>query len=57
MAVMCDLCYERLKSGQESACSMACPTQCISWGDMKAIPQKIERRLLQQQDQSPWAMG
>lgn len=57
VALMCDLCYERLKGGQEPACSMACPTRCIAWGDMKAISEKVERRLLQQQDQSARAMG
>jgi Fe-S-cluster-containing hydrogenase component 2 len=57
VALKCDICYERLDSGEEPACSLACPTRCILWRDMKAISQKIERRLLQQQDQSPWAMG
>ncbi len=52
VAVKCDLCYRRLKSGQEPACSMACPTRCISWGDMKAISQEMDHRLLQKQDQS-----
>ena len=45
-ARMCDLCYERLKDGDEPACSRACPTRCILWGDMKAISEGIERRLL-----------
>ena len=47
--LMCNLCYERLKKGEEPACSMACPTRCILWGDMKTISQEIERRLLQEQ--------
>ena len=46
VALMCDLCYERLKNNEEPACSMACPTRCILWGDMKAISQEMERRLL-----------
>ena len=33
VAVKCDLCYERLQSGQAPACSTVCPTRCISWGD------------------------
>jgi Fe-S-cluster-containing dehydrogenase component len=52
VALMCDLCYERVKNSQEPACSVVCPTRCILWGDMKAISQKMERRLLLQQDQS-----
>ena len=46
-ALMCDLCYERLKNNEAPACSMVCPTRCIVWGDMKAISQEMERRLLQ----------
>jgi Fe-S-cluster-containing dehydrogenase component len=46
VALMCDLCYERLKNNEEPACSMVCPTRCILWGDMKAISQEMERRLL-----------
>ena len=45
-ARMCDLCYERLKSNEAPACSLACPTRCILWGDMKAISEEMERRLL-----------
>jgi Fe-S-cluster-containing dehydrogenase component len=45
-ALMCDLCYERLKNDEEPACSLACPTQCILWGDMKAIAEELGRRLL-----------
>jgi Fe-S-cluster-containing dehydrogenase component len=50
VAVKCDLCHERLENGEEPACSMACPTRCIVWGDMKAIRQKMEQRLLRQED-------
>jgi Fe-S-cluster-containing dehydrogenase component len=46
VALKCDLCYDRLKKQEEPACSMACPTRCIVWGDMKAISQEMERRLL-----------
>ncbi|MGD9100573.1 MAG: 4Fe-4S dicluster domain-containing protein, partial [Anaerolineae bacterium] len=48
VALMCDLCYERLEKGQAPACSMACPTRCILWGDMKTISEKMEQRLLQE---------
>ena len=47
VALMCDLCYERLQNNEEPACSLVCPTQCILWGDMKAIFEKMEQRLLQ----------
>jgi Fe-S-cluster-containing dehydrogenase component len=46
VALKCDLCHERLKHQEEPACSIACPTRCIVWGDMKTISQEMERRLL-----------
>jgi Fe-S-cluster-containing dehydrogenase component len=46
VALMCDLCYERLKRGEAPACSMVCPTRCILVGDMKTISQEMEQRLL-----------
>jgi Fe-S-cluster-containing dehydrogenase component len=49
VALMCDLCYDRLKNDEEPACSMACPTRCILWGDMKELSQEMERRLLQEE--------
>ena len=49
VALMCDLCYERLQNNEEPACSLVCPTRCILWGDMKAISEKMERRLLQEE--------
>ncbi|NVM25513.1 MAG: 4Fe-4S dicluster domain-containing protein [Desulfobacterales bacterium] len=48
VAVKCDLCYERLKMNEEPACSTACPTQCILWGNMNKVSEEIEERLLQQ---------
>ncbi len=45
-ALMCDLCYERLKNGEEPACSTVCPTRCILVGDMQTISLEMERRLL-----------
>jgi Fe-S-cluster-containing dehydrogenase component len=47
VALMCDLCYERLQNNEEPACSLVCPTRCILWGDMKAISEEMEQRLLQ----------
>ena len=47
VAVKCDLCYERLKNNEEPACSKACPTQCIIWGDTKKIAEEIEGRFLE----------
>ena len=49
VAMMCDLCYERLEQGEEPACSTVCPTGCLVWGDMDAISQEIERRLVQEE--------
>jgi len=46
IAVKCDLCYERLENSEEPACSKACPTQCIFWGDMKEFSEEMERRSL-----------
>jgi len=48
IAVNCDLCHERLKNNEEPACSLACPTRCILWGDMKKVSEEIEERFLQQ---------
>ena len=46
VAMMCDLCYDRLQNGEEPACSTVCPTRCILWGDMKAIYDGMEQKLL-----------
>jgi Fe-S-cluster-containing dehydrogenase component len=40
VATKCDLCYERLKMNQAPACSLVCPTQCITWGDSQALMEK-----------------
>ncbi len=50
VALMCDLCYERLKNNEEPACSKACSTQCIFWGDMKRLSQEMEKRSLCHQE-------
>jgi len=42
IAVKCDLCIERLKNNEEPACSKACPTHCIYWGD---IYENIEKKI------------
>lgn len=44
-AIKCDLCQERLNSGQAPACSLVCPTGCIIWGDSKALGDKAARIL------------
>jgi NADH-dependent fumarate reductase subunit E len=49
IAVKCDLCYERLKNNGGPACSNACPTQCIVWGDMRKLSEWMEKRSLCQQ--------
>jgi Fe-S-cluster-containing dehydrogenase component len=46
VALVCDLCSARLEKGQAPACSLACPTQCILWGDMQTISQKMEQRMM-----------
>ena len=42
IAIKCDLCNERLENDEEPACSMACPTRCILWGDVKKIIKEME---------------
>jgi Fe-S-cluster-containing dehydrogenase component len=40
-AAKCDLCLERLTQGQAPACSLVCPTGCISWGDTQSLLDKM----------------
>ena len=40
-AAKCDLCLERLTQGQAPACSLVCPTGCISWGDTQSLLDKV----------------
>ena len=47
VALLCDLCLERLKNGEQPACSMVCPTRCILWGDLKTIHNQTEQGLTQ----------
>jgi Fe-S-cluster-containing dehydrogenase component len=40
-AIKCDLCLDRIASGLAPACSSVCPTGCISWGDSRAISERL----------------
>ncbi len=40
-AVKCDLCINRHENDGKTACSKACPTQCIFVGDSKALSKKL----------------
>jgi len=46
IAVKCDLCYERLKNHEGPACSKACPTRCILWGNIRKVSEEMEGRHL-----------
>jgi NADPH-dependent glutamate synthase beta subunit-like oxidoreductase len=37
-AVKCDLCVDKRERGEPPACTTACPTRCITWGDPEAFP-------------------
>ncbi|WP_119422579.1 4Fe-4S dicluster domain-containing protein [Desertibaculum subflavum] len=41
----CTLCYDRLKGGLEPACSKACPTDSIQFGEMEALEERALRRV------------
>jgi Fe-S-cluster-containing dehydrogenase component len=47
VAVKCDLCMDRLKNNEKPACAAACATQCIFWGDTKALHKKIQGSSIQ----------
>ena len=47
-AVKCDLCINRLKNDQTPACFSVCPTRCISWGETKALSDRIVQEALPQ---------
>jgi len=47
-AVKCDLCVERLNNAQAPACYSVCPTGCISWGETKALSDRLVREALPQ---------
>lgn len=41
----CTLCYDRLKSGMEPACSKACPTDSIVFGEIAMLHEYAQRRV------------
>jgi formate dehydrogenase iron-sulfur subunit len=41
----CTLCYDRLKVGQEPACSQACPTKSIQFGPLAGLRARAAERL------------
>jgi Fe-S-cluster-containing dehydrogenase component len=47
-AVKCDLCIDRLEDHQAPACYAVCPTRCISWGETKALSERIVQEALPQ---------
>jgi formate dehydrogenase iron-sulfur subunit len=47
VAQKCTLCYDRLQSGLEPACSKACPTSSIQFGTIRELRQRAERRVRQ----------
>jgi formate dehydrogenase iron-sulfur subunit len=50
-AQKCTLCYDRLKVGLEPACSKACPTDSIQFGDTKELRAHAENRVTQLREQ------
>lgn len=46
VAAKCDLCLARLDRSAEPACSRACPTRCIFWGDTASLTEALEGRVL-----------
>src|SRR5829696_1106402 len=47
VAQKCTLCYDRLQSGLEPACSQACPTESIRFGPIRDLKQKARERVEQ----------
>ena len=47
-AVKCDLCVDRIKNDKAPACYSVCPTRCISWGETKALSDRIAQEALPQ---------
>jgi formate dehydrogenase iron-sulfur subunit len=47
----CTLCYDRQKDGMEPACSKACPTNSIQFGDLDELRQRAEARVTQLHEQ------
>jgi formate dehydrogenase iron-sulfur subunit len=46
-AQKCTLCYDRLQSGMEPACSQACPTDSIVFGSIRELKERARARLAQ----------
>jgi formate dehydrogenase iron-sulfur subunit len=46
-AQKCTLCYDRLQSGMEPACSKACPTDSIQFGTIRELRNRAEKRVQQ----------
>jgi formate dehydrogenase iron-sulfur subunit len=44
-AQKCTLCYDRLQSGLEPACSKACPTDSIQFGPIRELRERAARRV------------
>jgi Fe-S-cluster-containing dehydrogenase component len=45
VAVKCDLCIDRIEDNDQPACVKACATQCIFWGDTKALHDRVNNHL------------
>jgi formate dehydrogenase iron-sulfur subunit len=46
-AQKCTLCYDRLQSGMEPACSKACPTDSIQFGTIRELRERAAQRVQQ----------
>ena len=44
-AVKCDLCLEKRNNGAAPACTWACPSHCIYWGDASTFPGGVSEGL------------
>jgi formate dehydrogenase iron-sulfur subunit len=49
----CTLCYDRLKGGHEPACSKACPTDSIQFGELEDLRERARMRL-EKLEQEGW---
>jgi formate dehydrogenase iron-sulfur subunit len=47
IAQKCTLCYDRLHDGLQPACSKACPTTSIQFGDLDELRERAEKRVEQ----------
>ncbi|MFP5219028.1 MAG: 4Fe-4S dicluster domain-containing protein [Actinomycetes bacterium] len=51
IAQKCTLCYDRLGDGLQPACSKACPTTSIQFGDLDELRERAQARVEQLQEQ------